>query len=366
MSARQIAQRPIYRSGEVYESVPGVVVSQHSGDGKANQYYVRGFNIDHGTDLATSVAGVPVNMPTHAHGQGYSDNNFLIPELVSGVQYQKGTYDATEGDFSAAGNINVNYLNVLDRPLVKLEGGAGPLRARALRAPPRAWARGHLLYAGGGVPRRRALGEPGRPPQVERRAPLLAGRPAERLQPDRHRLQRPLELHRPDPPTGRRRAASSTASARSTRSDAGETHRFTLAGEWRHSTRAGPDPGQGLRHRLRPRPVLELHVLPRRPGERRPVRAEGRAHGPGRVGQPAVPEPLVRPGRGERGRAPGPPRPHPHRRPVPHREAAAPGDDPRGRRDAVERLGLLPDQHPVVAPSCARRRGCGATRTTST
>ena len=62
-------------------------------------------------------------MPTHAHGQGYSDNNFLIPELVSGVQYQKGTYDATEGDFSAAGNINVNYLNVLDRPIVKVEGG---------------------------------------------------------------------------------------------------------------------------------------------------------------------------------------------------------------------------------------------------
>ena len=118
--------------------MPGVVVSQHSGEGKANQYYVRGFNIDHGTDLATSVAGVPMNMPTHAHGQGYSDNNFLIPELVSGVQYQKGTYDAEEGDFSAAGAINVNYLNVLDRPLVKLEGGAGPLRACARRRARRA------------------------------------------------------------------------------------------------------------------------------------------------------------------------------------------------------------------------------------
>ena len=103
MSAEQIEQRPVYRAGEVFEAVPGVVVSQHSGEGKANQYYVRGFNIDHGTDLATWVAGVPVNMPTHAHGQGYSDNNFLIPELVSGVQFQKGTYDAQEGDFSAAG-----------------------------------------------------------------------------------------------------------------------------------------------------------------------------------------------------------------------------------------------------------------------
>jgi len=74
------------RSGEVLETVPGVIVSQHSGEGKANQYYLRGFNLDPGTDFATTVAGMPVNMPTHAHGQGYSDLNFLIPELVSGVQ----------------------------------------------------------------------------------------------------------------------------------------------------------------------------------------------------------------------------------------------------------------------------------------
>jgi len=82
------------RSGEVLETVPGVIVSQHSGEGKANQYYLRGFNLDHGTDFATTVAGMPVNMPTHAHGQGYSDLNFLIPELVSGVQYSKGPYFA--------------------------------------------------------------------------------------------------------------------------------------------------------------------------------------------------------------------------------------------------------------------------------
>ena len=115
--------RPVFRSGEIFEAVPGVVISQHSGEGKANQYYVRGFNIDHGTDLSSWVAGAPVNMPTHAHGQGYSDNNFLIPELVSGVQYQKGTYSAEEGDFSAAGAVNVNYLSVLDRRIAKVEGG---------------------------------------------------------------------------------------------------------------------------------------------------------------------------------------------------------------------------------------------------
>ena len=146
VSARQIEARPAYRAAEVFESVPGVVISQHSGEGKANQYYVRGFNIDHGTDLASFVAGVPVNMPWHGHGQGYSDNNFLIPELISGVQYQKGTYSAEEGDFSAAGSINVNYLNVLDRPLFKLEAGADRF-GRALAAASSRVGDGQVLYA---------------------------------------------------------------------------------------------------------------------------------------------------------------------------------------------------------------------------
>jgi hypothetical protein len=87
-----------------------MIVSQHSGEGKANQYYLRGFNLDHGTDFATTVAGVPVNTPTGAHSHGYADANFLIPELVSGVQFKKGPYFADEGDFSAAGAVNVNYV----------------------------------------------------------------------------------------------------------------------------------------------------------------------------------------------------------------------------------------------------------------
>jgi hypothetical protein len=88
ITAAQLEVRPIMRAGEVLETVPGMIVSQHSGEGKANQYYVRGFNLDHGTDFSTTVAGVPVNMPTGAHAHGYSDLNFLIPELVSGVQFK--------------------------------------------------------------------------------------------------------------------------------------------------------------------------------------------------------------------------------------------------------------------------------------
>ncbi|MEZ5293298.1 MAG: TonB-dependent receptor [Vicinamibacterales bacterium] len=120
----ELNERGRRRPADALESVPGVVVSQHSGEGKANQYYVRGFNIDHGTDLAMSVAGMPVNLPTHGHGQGYADLNFLIPELVSGIQYRKGTYAADSGDFSAAGAIRVNYLNVLEQPIARVEAGS--------------------------------------------------------------------------------------------------------------------------------------------------------------------------------------------------------------------------------------------------
>jgi hypothetical protein len=123
ITAAQLDARPIMRPGEVLETVPGLIVTQHSGEGKANQYYVRGFNLDHGTDFSTTVAGVPVNMPTGAHSHGYSDINFLIPELVSGVQFKKGPYFADEGDFSAAGAANITYLNHLARPLFELGAG---------------------------------------------------------------------------------------------------------------------------------------------------------------------------------------------------------------------------------------------------
>ena len=102
----QLETRPVMRTGELLETVPGLVVTQHAGDGKANQYFLRGFNLDHGTDLATSVDGIPVNMHTHGHGQGYTDINFVIPELLDRIEYKKGTYYADEGNFSAAGALD--------------------------------------------------------------------------------------------------------------------------------------------------------------------------------------------------------------------------------------------------------------------
>jgi hypothetical protein len=124
VTAAQLAVRPVNRATEVLETVPGMIISQHSGEGKANQYYLRGFNLDHGFDFAQTVAGIPVNMPTHAHAQGYADSNFLIPELVSGVQFRKGPYYAENGDFSSAGSANINYFNVLERPIVSITGGS--------------------------------------------------------------------------------------------------------------------------------------------------------------------------------------------------------------------------------------------------
>jgi outer membrane receptor protein involved in Fe transport len=146
VTARQLDARPIMRSGEVLETIPGVVISQHSGEGKANQYYLRGFNLDHGTDFATAVAGMPVNMPTHGHGQGYSDLNFLIPELVSGVQYSKGPYFAEQGDFATAGAATINYATTLDAPTARVTGG-GDGFARAMAAASPAAGAGHLLAA---------------------------------------------------------------------------------------------------------------------------------------------------------------------------------------------------------------------------
>ena len=120
------------RPGEVLEYVPGVIITQHSGDGKANQYFLRGFNLDHGTDFRTEVDHVPVNMPTHAHGQGYSDLNFLIPELVSRVAYKKGPYFADEGDFSSVGAADISYYTQLKEGIGALAaGGKGYVRAMA-------------------------------------------------------------------------------------------------------------------------------------------------------------------------------------------------------------------------------------------
>lgn len=122
-SAAEMQARPYLRRGEILETVPGVIVTQHAGGGKANQYFLRGFNLDHGTDFAISIDGMPVNMRTHSHGQGYADLNILIPELVQRVDYEKGTYEVRNGDLSSAGSADFKLFNVLPQGLASLTWG---------------------------------------------------------------------------------------------------------------------------------------------------------------------------------------------------------------------------------------------------
>jgi len=150
ITSEQVALLPIGRPGDVLETIPGLVISQHSGEGKANQYYLRGFNLDHGTDFATTAAGMQINMPTHAHGHGYTDLNFVIPELVSGVQYRKGPYFVEDGDFTTAGSANINYANTLEKPEALVQGGSDQYLRGLFMGSPKV-GEGNLLYAIEGV-----------------------------------------------------------------------------------------------------------------------------------------------------------------------------------------------------------------------
>jgi outer membrane receptor protein involved in Fe transport len=120
----EVNARPLSRPAEALEVVPGLMVTQHSGDGKANQYFLRGFNLDHGTDFAITVDGMPVNMRTHGHGQGYADLNFLIPELISSINVRKGPYFASEGDFSSVGVAHIGLIDTIEKSMALMSVGS--------------------------------------------------------------------------------------------------------------------------------------------------------------------------------------------------------------------------------------------------
>jgi extradiol dioxygenase family protein len=142
----EIERRPLLRPAEILEAVPGLVITQHSGPGKANQYFLRGFQLDHGTDFAVTLNGVPQNLPSHAHGQGYLDLNYVIPEIVDDIRYRKGPYFADVGDFSAAGSADIQYVNSLPYNLFYAESGSYGY-ARALAVNNFTLGRGKLLTA---------------------------------------------------------------------------------------------------------------------------------------------------------------------------------------------------------------------------
>ena len=123
VGAKELEERPILRAGEVLEAVPGVIITQHAGGGKANQYFLRGFNLDHGTDFAIYLDDMPLNLPSHAHGEGYSDMNTVIPEFIQRLNYEKGPYYADVGNYGSAGAAHLEYYKALPQDFLTLEGG---------------------------------------------------------------------------------------------------------------------------------------------------------------------------------------------------------------------------------------------------
>jgi hypothetical protein len=147
VGAKEIQDRPILRSGEVLETVPGLIITQHAGGGKANQYFLRGFNLDHGTDFAIFVDDMPLNLPSHAHGEGYSDMNIVIPEFVKRVNFEKGPYYADVGNYGSAGSAHLEYFKTLSQNFFKVEGGMYGY-GRAVFGASQKLGRGNLLYGG--------------------------------------------------------------------------------------------------------------------------------------------------------------------------------------------------------------------------
>jgi hypothetical protein len=123
VGAAELADRPSLRVGEILETVPGMIITQHAGGGKANQYFLRGFNLDHGTDFAIYLDDMPLNLPSHAHGEGYSDMNVVIPELVQRLDYEKGPYYADVGNYDSAGAAHLVFYQTLPQNFLTVEGG---------------------------------------------------------------------------------------------------------------------------------------------------------------------------------------------------------------------------------------------------
>jgi len=147
VGATEIQDRPILRSGEILEALPGLIITQHAGGGKANQYFLRGFNLDHGTDIAIFLDDMPLNLPSHAHGEGYSDMNTVIPEFVQGVNYEKGPYYADVGNFGSAGAAHLEFFKTLPENFAQVEGGMYGF-GRSVFGISQKLGSGNLLYGG--------------------------------------------------------------------------------------------------------------------------------------------------------------------------------------------------------------------------
>ena len=246
------------------ETVPGVIITQHAGGGKANQYFLRGFNLDHGTDFAVFLDGMPLNLPSHAHGEGYADMNIVIPELVQRVNYEKGPYYADVGNYGSAGSAHLEFFKTLPENFVQVEGGMYGY-ARAVFGVSQKVGSGTLLYGG------EAYHDDGpwtHPDDYAKFNGLLTysqGDARQWLQHHGPRLPRQMELERSDP----RYSRASRRLLRHTEPD--RRRQFTAlqpAGRMASRTHQIPKTKiMALRILLRPRSIFRFHVLPDGPNQ---------------------------------------------------------------------------------------------------
>ena len=243
VTQQQLEARTVYRPGELLEATPGLIVSQHSGEGKANQFYLRGFNLDHGTDLRTTVDGMLVNQRSHAHGQGWTDLNFLIPELATELDTARARTTPTEGDFASAGAVSVRYADQLDRGIASVGLGQNGYRRVLLADSPAVGERPACCtrWSCFTTTARSSI----RTTTASSTACCATARAtqANGFNVTAMGYRAPLERHRPDPAArGRQRRRSGRFDAIDP-TDGGKARRYSLSGAWRATPSATARPG---------------------------------------------------------------------------------------------------------------------------
>ena len=262
VSGKDLNARPVTRPGEILEAAPGLAVVDACRGGKANQYYLRGWNLDHGTDLATFVDDVPINLPTHAHGQGYTDLNWLIPETISGMEIRKGPYFADVGDFANAGDLHIGLRDSVDKNIESVTVGSFGYDSVSSR-----WARPSSATVRCSMPARfNVYNGPWDTPddmqQVQRTGALQPGHRDRRLLGHRDGLQQYLELDRSGAAARHRRRDRSDFTARSIRPTAATPVAIRSPPGWQNPTpadRGRPTPTWSNNDG----PLQQLHLVPR-------------------------------------------------------------------------------------------------------
>ena len=317
-SGETLNTRPLQRPGDILEATPGLAVTQHSGEGKANQYFLRGMNLDHGTDLAIWLDGMPINMRTHGHGQGYADINFLIPELVQQMTVKKGPYWAEEGDFASAGSLRLAYLDRLESNVVQGTGGSfGYWRGLAAGTVP--LGSGWLTAAAESVFYNGPWDIPDNLRKFNGFLRYSEGTPANGFSVTALAYTNSWHSTDQSPRAGRRQR--DPRFLRRGRSDRRRRHPALFAvDELAAKRREKRRLDRGLRHLLDAQSVQQLHLFPGQSRPRRPVPAKRQAQGAGPQRQ--LPAPARSSGLQVRndGRHPDPLRRH-RRRPVQHLSA---------------------------------------------